>query len=206
MEHTDLLHCLQRRFNIDELKTLCFKLGIEHELFNSSNHEAFARELIRYCERNNLYDELVTRCEIKGSGEPAVSSGTRLREHDFSVFSDCHANLLRLRNLFENALPVPKFEPRRLGQIAQYAENSLHGFPVLRRVMGEKWAADYRDTIVKAVIISEKTSGRDVMKEAHELGSKAEDEVRAFFGEVHEKQNLTKRMDQLLQDIENRMR
>lgn len=42
---------LEKRFNIQELKNLCFDVGISHENFLHDTKPTFARELILYCER-----------------------------------------------------------------------------------------------------------------------------------------------------------
>jgi hypothetical protein len=48
-------------FDLDELRTLCFDLGIEHENLPGTK-EGMARELVRHCERHGRTAELVATC------------------------------------------------------------------------------------------------------------------------------------------------
>lgn len=52
---------LAKHFNIDELRTLCFDLGIEHENLPETK-DGMARELVAYCERTGKIPELVAQC------------------------------------------------------------------------------------------------------------------------------------------------
>ena len=54
----DLYQVLVSRFNLDELKQLCFELDISDESFSGSTREQFAREFILYMERRDRLDEL----------------------------------------------------------------------------------------------------------------------------------------------------
>jgi len=205
MERTDLLNCLKGRFDIEELKTLCFEMHIDYNGFKTDNNEAFSRDLILYCERKNRYADLVERCAPNGTQNSSQTPSIKLRDSDFSVLSDCHAALLKLRNLFQNTLPVPHLEPRRMQQILEFANETLQCFPVLQRVMGKAWAEGYRDAITDVVIVSKKTSGRDLMQEVRELQDRSPDEVKAFFGEFANKTRLTELMDKLIAELEAKM-
>lgn len=57
------------RFSDDELKTLCFDLGLDYEDLPANARAGRARELVLYCERTNLLDELVAACQ---SERPAL--------------------------------------------------------------------------------------------------------------------------------------
>ncbi|MCB0078748.1 MAG: hypothetical protein KDD73_15155 [Anaerolineales bacterium] len=50
---------LSHRFNLDELRTLCFDLAIPYENLAGSTLSAKARELVTYCERHHRTDDLV---------------------------------------------------------------------------------------------------------------------------------------------------
>ena len=55
-----LLEALTECFTLEELKTLCFELGIDGEaIYAEANKIAFARELIAYCERQRLVKRLI---------------------------------------------------------------------------------------------------------------------------------------------------
>jgi len=49
-------------FNDDEIRSLCFDLGIEYENLVGETREAKARELVTYCERTSQVSQLVNRC------------------------------------------------------------------------------------------------------------------------------------------------
>lgn len=50
---------LTRRFSLDEMRDLCFRLRIEHDEIGGATSLAFARELVRYLERRGRLAELV---------------------------------------------------------------------------------------------------------------------------------------------------
>jgi len=58
----DLRHKVATYFNDDEIKSLCFDLGIEYENLAGETREAKARELVTYCERTSQVSQLANRC------------------------------------------------------------------------------------------------------------------------------------------------
>ena len=52
---------LVRFFNLGELETICFDMGIEHENFQPALDQ-FAQDLIAYCERTGNTNELLNMC------------------------------------------------------------------------------------------------------------------------------------------------
>ena len=65
----ELRQNLTERFNRDELRTLCFDLGIEHENLPETK-DGMARELVAYCERTGSISALVAKCK---EWRPSVS-------------------------------------------------------------------------------------------------------------------------------------
>ena len=53
---------IAEHFTKDELRTLCFDLGIEHENLPETK-DGMARELVAYCERTGRVPELVEKCK-----------------------------------------------------------------------------------------------------------------------------------------------
>lgn len=53
---------LAEHFSIDELRTLCFDIGIKHENLPADTLDGMARELVSYCERACRIPELVAQC------------------------------------------------------------------------------------------------------------------------------------------------
>jgi hypothetical protein len=58
-----LLAGLIQGFSLDELRALCFELGIDRDVIGDLAKEPFARTLIEYCERHALLETLVSSCE-----------------------------------------------------------------------------------------------------------------------------------------------
>ena len=50
-------------FNVDELKTLCFDLGVEFENLAGETLEGKTRELVKGCYKKGLLDELLALCQ-----------------------------------------------------------------------------------------------------------------------------------------------
>lgn len=59
---SDLLVQINDAFEIEELKTLCFHLRINDGEFQKTQ-TPFARDLIAYCDRNNMAKELIDECK-----------------------------------------------------------------------------------------------------------------------------------------------
>jgi hypothetical protein len=52
---------IAEHFNLDELRTLCFDMGIKHENLAASTLDGMARELVDYCKRTGRIRELVVK-------------------------------------------------------------------------------------------------------------------------------------------------
>lgn len=61
-ESAKLHHDLAERFNKEELRSLCFDLGIRDENLAADTLDGMARELVAYCERTGQIPDLVARC------------------------------------------------------------------------------------------------------------------------------------------------
>jgi len=55
----DLRNALVQYFNLDELKNLCFELGVVYENLGGLGLESKALALVQYAQRHGLYDRLV---------------------------------------------------------------------------------------------------------------------------------------------------
>ena len=58
MDRAALLDILTNRFSESELRTLCFRLGIDHEALPGASKPDKARELILHCERRDQLPQL----------------------------------------------------------------------------------------------------------------------------------------------------
>ncbi len=72
---TQLRQNLAQHFNREELRTLCFDLGIEHENLPDAK-DSMARELVAHCDRIQRIPELVRKCrelrpDVSWAGLPA---------------------------------------------------------------------------------------------------------------------------------------
>jgi formylglycine-generating enzyme required for sulfatase activity len=61
-DRAELRQKLVEHFNREELRTLCFDLGIEHENLPDTK-DSMARELVAHCERQGRIPELVAACQ-----------------------------------------------------------------------------------------------------------------------------------------------
>jgi formylglycine-generating enzyme required for sulfatase activity/nucleoside phosphorylase len=59
-EQTRLRKLLAEKFSQEELRTLCFDLGIDYEDLPGEGHEAKARDLIAHCKRHDRLSEVVS--------------------------------------------------------------------------------------------------------------------------------------------------
>lgn len=61
---SEFANVIAEYFNLEELKSLCFKLGIEYDnLGDNLGVKASARELVKYAKRYSLLDALVVACQ-----------------------------------------------------------------------------------------------------------------------------------------------
>ncbi|MFZ0545681.1 MAG: hypothetical protein WAM60_09600 [Candidatus Promineifilaceae bacterium] len=60
-DRTQLREFLAKRFNLDELKTLCFDLGLDYEEFPRATMSEFTRELVAYFERHGKIGCLIAQ-------------------------------------------------------------------------------------------------------------------------------------------------
>lgn len=84
MERSVLRILLTKHFNLDELQTLCFDLNIKYENIPGTTLEAKSRELIDYCERQNLVDELqaaIVRLRPNLQNKESVTDSIRIDDH-----------------------------------------------------------------------------------------------------------------------------
>lgn len=57
-----LFFAISHRFNIEELKTLCFSLGVDFDDIVGEGKAGKIRELVLYCQRHDKLEELVNQC------------------------------------------------------------------------------------------------------------------------------------------------
>jgi tetratricopeptide (TPR) repeat protein len=79
MDHLELRDFVDRYFDDNELRELCFDLGVDYESLPAAGKSARARELVTYCQRRNRLPELEAACRRLRpnafQGAPAVSAG-----------------------------------------------------------------------------------------------------------------------------------
>ncbi len=54
---------IDRYFDEEELKTLCFDLNVDYDGLPAKGKGGKARELVTYCERNGILDDLIQECQ-----------------------------------------------------------------------------------------------------------------------------------------------
>ncbi len=77
MDLPQLRDFIVRNFNDNELRDLCFDLGIEYENLGGDNKSAKARELVAYSQRHGRLAELETTClRLRPNSAPPANQGT----------------------------------------------------------------------------------------------------------------------------------
>jgi len=77
-ERAQLRQFLVERFNLEELQTLAFDLGIDFQSFLYDNKQTFLRELITFCERRELILSLLTEIQRRRPDEQTSQLITKL--------------------------------------------------------------------------------------------------------------------------------
>ena len=204
MENADLRSCLESYYSVDELKNKCFDEGIDFEQF-PSDKSPFIRELILHCQRVNRFEWLVGLCSERRDSLPRQTVAEKVRDHDFLILSNCHEALYKLRNVFEDRLPMPQFQERHVAQVAEFSFQALMNPGAVKRIMGAAWTKELAETVTQVVVLDKKLAGRDIVKEVEELKNRTPDEVMKFFGEYNDKRLLIERLDGLILDLEARL-
>ncbi len=62
MNPVELRDFINSRFNDNELRDLCFELGVDYESLPGEGKAAKARELVAYCQRRTRLAELEAAC------------------------------------------------------------------------------------------------------------------------------------------------
>lgn len=63
MTQYSLSNLIDNYFNISEMKSLCFSLGIDYEQIPGSTKKEIAEELVKYCSRRGFLPKLLQKCE-----------------------------------------------------------------------------------------------------------------------------------------------
>lgn len=94
MNQTDIRTKLTEFFGIEEIRTLCFDLNIDHEQLPSQSKEALVRELVIYCQRRGRLDALIEECrkarpqlEWPSAENVSKTELTLLIDRDFEGFT-----------------------------------------------------------------------------------------------------------------------
>ena len=74
MNHTELRDFIDRYFDDNELRDLCFDLDIDYESLPAIGKSAKARELVAHCQRHKRYQELEELCLKLRAGAPPVNA------------------------------------------------------------------------------------------------------------------------------------
>ena len=136
---------------------------------------------------------------------PRQTVAEKVRDHDFLILSNCHEALYKLRNVFEDRLPMPQFQERHVAQVAEFSFQALMNPGAVKRIMGAAWTKELAETVTQVVVLDKKLAGRDIVKEVEELKNRTPDEVMKFFGEYNDKRLLIERLDGLILDLEARL-
>ena len=157
-ERARLRQFLQNHFNLEELKTLAFDLGIDYELFPHDTVPAFTRELIAYCQRMDKIACLLTEVSKQ---RPISELEGHIQELGPSSV-DNRRDVVGGESLSSNspsqgsALKFPALRPRAKGFLA-LAGIGIVGtiwFAVAPQLQEGNWLSGLTATLAKALVIT----------------------------------------------------
>ncbi len=124
-EPADLRQNLVQSFSIEELKTLCFDLGVDHECIPIGNHkESGARELVAYFERVDRINEFIQRCaELRPNGTWKHTSKMHYKASARTSYSTALGESERFNAYIEKIKSYMRSSEYK--QAVSYAEESL---------------------------------------------------------------------------------
>jgi hypothetical protein len=138
VDRADLRKKLAAHFDKEELRTLCFDLGIDDNNLPDTL-DGMARELIKYCERNQRIPELITECErlhpkVSWAASPAAApeqfpAGTLygiIRDPDVMGFLGGLPAMVRQK--VDDAIVKLQFNPRPEGNESRV----VNGMPLTK--------------------------------------------------------------------------
>lgn len=115
---------INKHFNDEELKTLCFYLSIDYDTLSGSGKSAKARELVQKCERENELDKLIQESQGLRPKADWASVFLAAKNAETAVSQDMDTvtgMLLEIRNNMENfeqlRAALDKIEKQRLESI-----------------------------------------------------------------------------------------
>jgi hypothetical protein len=139
---------LDERFDVGELRTFCFDLGIDYDNLPGERKADKARELVSYLERHNRLPHLVAlgkvrRPDISWGDLPAAVGIARIPESEF-VDREGELNLLEPERLRASRSSYTLINaPPGYGKscLLQYLVNTIES----AQPIGEKWCVRYMD-------------------------------------------------------------
>ena len=145
---TRLRQVLDERFDVGELRTFCFDLGIDYDNLPGERKADKARELISYLERHNRLSHLVVlgkarRPDISWGDSSVAVRITRVIESEF-VDREGELSLLEPERLRASRSPYTLVSaPAGYGKssLLRYLANTIESDELL----GEKWCVRYMD-------------------------------------------------------------
>jgi hypothetical protein len=145
---TRLREVLNDRFDVGELRTFCFDLGIDYDNLPGERKADKARELVSYLERHNRLSHLVAlgkvrRPDISWEDLSAAVGITRITESEF-VDREGELSLLEPERLRASRSPYTLISaPAGYGKscLLRYLVNTIESAELL----GEKWCVRYLD-------------------------------------------------------------
>ncbi|MFQ5400534.1 MAG: hypothetical protein ACE5E7_13170 [Anaerolineae bacterium] len=147
LTHTQLRNILVKYFNLGELKTLAFDLGIEYEELEGDNKSVKALALVQYAQRYELYDDLVAYVQRArphldlgqytspspaagpagsqpAGGQPPAGGGTTINIHGDVIGGvigggEVHADNVAGGDIVINDQPIPQTREEFAKQLAE---------------------------------------------------------------------------------------
>jgi hypothetical protein len=175
MDRVDLLKWIREKFNDNELRDLCFELGIDYERLLGEGKAAKARELVAYCQRCDRLAELEQAAQRMRPGaalsqsKPSAQGGQIDASRSISIGGSAEGSIIIVgdgnRVNSQQTIDGAGMEPSSPRNLLAEARENL-------RLIGERKAQYVQEVDIPLQLIREERRLRDRIQELErELGA-----------------------------------
>jgi hypothetical protein len=108
---------IDRRFNLNELRTVCFDAGIPYESFSHDNKLAMTREMVQYAQRHSMDRRLFAALVANNSAFRLEGEGIEISEPEI-VEEPVTPPVMIVNEEKERLIEMLRYEPS-IGAIAE---------------------------------------------------------------------------------------
>ena len=146
-----LLDFIDQRYNMEEFKTLCFRLYVDYEDLPAETLEGKMREFVRYLERHDRTPDLLRRLErdrpdaFKATFNALSSSEARLSSEQARMIQELAQAIARELGQSSGAFPFQQVYARLNGA---FQVRSYRDIPAARYQEARKFLSDWLRQLV----------------------------------------------------------